>query len=77
VSRLVDLGIEPFLVASSVIGILGQRLVQRFCTFCAVLQAPSTELVEKMVALASCLPTDNGELGEAVTSVGRQASKVA
>jgi type IV pilus assembly protein PilB len=31
ISRLVDLGIEPFLVASSLIGILAQRLVRRTC----------------------------------------------
>jgi type IV pilus assembly protein PilB len=48
VSRLFDLGIEPFLVASSLIGILAQRLVRRSCTFCAVPQEPSAETVEKM-----------------------------
>jgi len=48
VSRLFDLGIEPFLVASSLIGILAQRLVQRSCPFCAGPQAPSAEAVEKI-----------------------------
>jgi type IV pilus assembly protein PilB len=48
ISRLFDLGIEPFLVASSLIGILAQRLVRRTCSFCAVSQAPDAEAVEKI-----------------------------
>ena len=35
VTRLVDIGIEPFLVASSVQGILAQRLVRQVCVECA------------------------------------------
>ncbi len=34
VTRLLDLGIEPYLVASSLIGVLAQRLVRRVCTSC-------------------------------------------
>jgi type IV pilus assembly protein PilB len=34
--RLLDMGIEPFLVASSVIGVVGQRLVRRICPSCRV-----------------------------------------
>lgn len=33
-TRLVDIGIEPFLVASSTIGVLGQRLVRTICPYC-------------------------------------------
>ncbi len=35
VTRLLDLGIEPYLVASSVVGVLAQRLVRRICDQCA------------------------------------------
>ena len=34
VTRMVDLGIEPYLVASSVIAVLAQRLVRRLCPDC-------------------------------------------
>jgi type II secretory ATPase GspE/PulE/Tfp pilus assembly ATPase PilB-like protein len=34
VTRLVDMGIEPFLVASSVEGLIAQRLVRRLCSHC-------------------------------------------
>ena len=46
VSRLVDMGVEPFLVASSVLGILAQRLVRKICPECKesyVLETDSPE----------------------------------
>jgi general secretion pathway protein E len=42
VTRLVEMGIEPFLVASSLIGILAQRLVRVLCPSCSE-GAPATE----------------------------------
>ena len=57
VSRLFDLGIEPFLVASALIGILAQRLVRRSCLFCAIPQPPSAEVLEKLGGLDR-LPAD-------------------
>jgi type IV pilus assembly protein PilB len=34
ITRLVEMGIEPFLVASSIEAVVGQRLARRLCTFC-------------------------------------------
>jgi general secretion pathway protein E len=34
VTRLLDLGIEPYLVASSLVAVLAQRLVRRICPYC-------------------------------------------
>lgn len=34
ISRLVDMGVEPFLVATSLVGIIAQRLVRRLCPHC-------------------------------------------
>ena len=34
VTRLVDMGVEPFLIASSLVGVLAQRLVRRLCPDC-------------------------------------------
>jgi general secretion pathway protein E len=34
VTRLIDMGIEPFLLASSLAGVLAQRLVRKLCTHC-------------------------------------------
>jgi general secretion pathway protein E len=34
VTRLVDMGVEPFLLSSSLLGVLAQRLVRKLCTHC-------------------------------------------
>lgn len=34
VARLVDMGIEPYMVSSALLGIIAQRLIQRLCTNC-------------------------------------------
>ncbi len=34
ISRLIDMGVEPFLVASSVVGVVAQRLLRRICPEC-------------------------------------------
>ncbi len=36
ITRMVDLGVEPFLLAATLEGIVAQRLVRRVCTECAV-----------------------------------------
>lgn len=47
VTRLVDMGVEPFLVGSSLIGILAQRLVRMLCGSCKVqYEATVRELLE-------------------------------
>ena len=40
VSRLLDMGIEPFLVSSSVLGVMAQRLVRRVCPECRIPYRP-------------------------------------
>jgi general secretion pathway protein E len=34
VTRLIDMGVEPFLLSSSLLGVLAQRLVRKYCTVC-------------------------------------------
>jgi type IV pilus assembly protein PilB len=48
ITRLLDLGIEPFLIASSIVGVLAQRLVRRPCAACARPAAPGPEDVERV-----------------------------
>jgi general secretion pathway protein E len=43
ITRLVDMGIEPFLVASSLVGLLAQRLCRRLCIECRELYKPTAE----------------------------------
>jgi type IV pilus assembly protein PilB len=47
ISRLMNMGIEPFLVATSVHMIVAQRLVRRICTFCKEpLEVPPPALIQ-------------------------------
>jgi len=48
VSRLLDMGVEPFLAASSMIGILAQRLVRKVCQDCKEEYQPREELLRIM-----------------------------
>jgi general secretion pathway protein E len=41
ITRLVDLGVQPFLVASSLVGLQAQRLVRRVCTSCCRPRKPA------------------------------------
>jgi len=49
ITRLIDMGVEPFLVASSLAGIVAQRLVRRICKSCAEEQEPSKRELEIFV----------------------------
>jgi len=40
ITRLQDMGVEPYLIASVLSGVLAQRLVRRICQTCRVLDAP-------------------------------------
>ncbi|MBU6495880.1 MAG: Flp pilus assembly complex ATPase component TadA [Acidobacteria bacterium] len=44
--RLLDMGIEAFLIASSVLGVVGQRLLRRICPSCKVEYEPTLEELE-------------------------------
>jgi type II secretory ATPase GspE/PulE/Tfp pilus assembly ATPase PilB-like protein len=46
IPRLIDLGVDPFLVEDSLIGVLAQRLVRKVCSDCAVPAQLSAEQLE-------------------------------
>ena len=46
ITRLVNIGLEPFLVGAAVNGVLAQRLIRRLCTHCKALEKPSEEMSE-------------------------------
>ncbi|WZO97192.1 GspE/PulE family protein [Isosphaeraceae bacterium EP7] len=48
VTRLVDIGVQPFLVASSVMAIMAQRLVRKICPKCKQRYEPSASLLESI-----------------------------
>src|SRR5712692_2145826 len=48
ITRLDDMGIEPFLISSSILMTCAQRLVRRVCTNCQEEFVPEDEIVEKL-----------------------------
>jgi type IV pilus assembly protein PilB len=48
ITRLDDMGIEPFLISSSILMACAQRLVRRICTNCKEEFVPEPELIEKL-----------------------------
>ena len=64
VTRLVDMGVEPFLISSTLMGVLGQRLVRKVCKNCKT----SFEPTENQLALLNLSPHD---LGDKVFYYGR------
>jgi type IV pilus assembly protein PilB len=67
VTRLVDMGVEPFLISSTLMGVLGQRLVRTICKDCRTPFEPT----ENQLALLNLSPHD---LGDKVFYYGRGCS---
>ncbi len=60
VTRLLDMGIEGFLVSSSLIGVLAQRLVRVICPSCKEAFTPAQEIIDKAELDLSNVPTYHG-----------------
>ena len=56
ITRLLELGVEPFLVSSTLVGVIAQRLVRRICPECA---QPTKLSREQVIALG--IPLEEGE----------------
>jgi type IV pilus assembly protein PilB len=67
VTRLVDMGVEPFLISSTLMGVLGQRLVRTICKNCRTPFEPT----EQQLSLLGLSPYD---LGDKVFHYGRGCS---
>lgn len=48
ITRLIDMGIEPFLIASSVVIVLAQRLIRKLCDECKKTYTPTSELLKRV-----------------------------
>jgi general secretion pathway protein E len=65
ITRLIDMGIEPFLVASAIELVIAQRLVRRLCPNCSVPQAISKVKLLESLAIFEC----NAAEAELITSL--------
>ena len=46
INRLIDMGLEPYMVSSALVGVVSQRLVRRICTNCRESYEPDTSDIE-------------------------------
>ncbi len=56
VTRLLDMGVEPFLVSSSILGVIGQRLVRKVCQFCKQPYIPNDSEIKELGITRDMLP---------------------
>src|SRR5262249_18294363 len=57
ITRLADMGVEPFLVASSLIGVLAQRLIRTICPDCKEAYTPNAEILREIGVQIDKLPS--------------------
>ena len=70
ITRLIDMEIEPFLIASSVEMVIAQRLVRRLCMACATPENLSEEELKASLALLEIDPSELIHLEKVLTAVG-------
>jgi type IV pilus assembly protein PilB len=58
ITRLVDLGVAPFMISSSVSAVLAQRLVRRLCT-CKHIEPPTAANIDRMAKLGQLEPASS------------------
>ncbi len=56
ITRLVDMGIEPYLLSSCIVGVLAQRLVRRICPECKTPYEPSPRELQSLGLTLESLP---------------------
>jgi type IV pilus assembly protein PilB len=56
VTRLIDIGMPPYLIASAILGIIGQRLVRMICPDCKEEYVPDPELLSRLSLSKEELP---------------------
>ncbi len=61
VIRMMNMGIEPFLICSSVLAIVAQRLLRRICPHCKEKYTVETSVAEK-IGLSRLFPSDSYEM---------------
>lgn len=72
--RLLDMGIEPFLIASTVKAVVGQRLVRRLCMTCRQSVTPSAE---EVTAITNLFNLRDGQSFETIHTLEQAAANQA
>jgi type II secretory ATPase GspE/PulE/Tfp pilus assembly ATPase PilB-like protein len=74
-TRLIDMGIEPFLVASSVEAVMAQRLVRTICPHCSTEQPVEPDYLGRWGSLSRRLPRPGSCVGRVANVAGNWGTK--
>ncbi|MBN1163644.1 MAG: Flp pilus assembly complex ATPase component TadA, partial [Candidatus Krumholzibacteriota bacterium] len=69
IPRLIDMGVEPFLLSATLISVLAQRLVRNVCPVCRVRQDPSEDQI-RLLRLDRVSPAPRFSVGKGCPSCG-------
>lgn len=64
VTRLIDMGVEPFLISSTIEAVLGQRLLRRICSNCCTTYRPNDSLLAELELSRADIGTKEFYYGE-------------
>jgi type IV pilus assembly protein PilB len=64
VTRLIDMGVEPFLISASLEGVLGQRLIRKICQQCKTPYEPSESVLAQLGLTAHDIGDKNFYFGK-------------
>ena len=70
--RLLDMGIEPFLIASTVRAVVGQRLVRRLCQYCKQKSKPPENTIKR---IEESFHIDNADSMQIIHNLEKQAAE--
>lgn len=48
ITRLIDMGVEPFLISSTIVAVMAQRLVRRLCQACKEAYTPTDAIIKRL-----------------------------
>lgn len=77
ITRLLDLGIEPFLISSAIVGVLAQRLVRTPCPACAAPWSPARTLSKRPAEHPDSRPMRSSSPDAGAKFVSRRERKAA
>lgn len=53
ITRLIDMGVEPFLISSTVVAVVAQRLVRKLCPACKIVYTPTDAMLKRLAISAA------------------------
>ena len=74
-ARLIDMNVEPFLVASSIIGVLSQRLIRTICQRCAAPFVPEPKILKQLNLPVTAADLEGAMKGTGCEQCGRTGYK--